>query len=379
MQATMRKGKAPKSVDLYLKSSADFANKDEAMTLSLAIPATVSPGPSLGASGTTANTKDVVTGITGLVPGFLVNNFAASQREVYITKEKIKGEDYYVYAFIFATTATNNHSWKAGVEQLIFSIQLNGCVSDCDPLNVSLVNLPDGGAESRAYWYFQPNTLGDITNYQSPFYGNEETADPINGGSGDGSALSMLSLSGSLNLPIKLNSFNVIEKDCMATVNWISSEESNLMYYSIERSNNGIDFFEVGKLNPANNSLPEKSYSFQDNAPDSKILFYRLKGVDKDGKYSYSKIARQAFSCIANSGISLYPARSTGLFNYRIEPVFEKVMINVVNASGQIILKTMPGGLTGKLDLGNYSDGIYLVQFISGNHIIESKKVIVAR
>ena len=378
MQATMRKGKTPKTVDIYLKSSADFAQKDEAMTVSLAIPATVAPGPSLGASGTTANTVGAVSGISGLIPSFLVNNLAASQREIYISKEKIKGEDYYVYAFIFATTASTEHSWKAGVEQLVFSIQFTGCVSNCEPMNVLLVSLPDGGAEGRAYWYFQPNTLGDITNYQNPFYGNEETTEPTNGGSGDGSALSTISLAGALVLPIKLNSFNVDAKDCMATINWVSSEESNLMHYSIERSNNGIDFLEVGKLNPTYNTSPEKNYSFQDTEPDSKILYYRLKAVDKDGKFSYSNIVKQTFPCIT-SGISLFPSRSTGIFNFKLPPGNEKVIINVVNASGQSVLKSSPGRLSGILNLGSFSDGLYLVQFVSGNNIIDSKKVIVAR
>ena len=70
MQATIKPGITPSTIDIYLKPSSSFSQKDEAMTFVLAIPANVLPVPSMGSSGVTSNTTGAVTGITGFSPIF---------------------------------------------------------------------------------------------------------------------------------------------------------------------------------------------------------------------------------------------------------------------------------------------------------------------
>lgn len=377
MQATIKAGNTPRTIDVYLKSSASFSQKDESMTLSLAIPSTVSPAPTLGASGTTANNTGSVSGITGLVPNFLVNNFGATQREVYISKEKINGEEYYVYAFIFATTATSSHDWVAGVEQLIFSIQFNGCISNCDPIPEMLVSLPNGGNEGRAYWYFQANTLGDITNYQNPFYKNSESSEPSNGGSTDGSALSTITLSTAVSLPVKLNSFDVTSENCHAKLDWVTSVENNLAYYCIERSENGVNFSEISKVNPSFSGAI-KAYTFQDNNPTSAFMYYRLRMVDKDGKSGFSKILPARFDCLGKKIMVIYPTASKGLFTVRLSPGLERAQIKVINAAGQHVASDYSNKLLRTINLNRFPNGIYMVELCDKNLKIESAKIMVA-
>ena len=379
MQATIKKGSTPRTVDIYLKPSSSFSQKDEAMTLSLTFPATVLPAPSLGPSGTTTNSTGPVSGIVGLVPNFLVDNLASTQREVYISKEKVNGEDYYVYAFIFANTASANHDWVAGEEQLIFSIQFNGCVSNCDVSNIMLVNLPNGGSEGRAYWYFQPNTLGDITNYQNPYYQNEQTGAPVNGESNDGSALSVVTLTPSVSLPVVLKSFNVNSQDCSARLDWVSNVERDFSYYAIERSEDGVHFFEITKIQPKVVEGMEKEYSFVDVNPVSKTIFYRLRMVDKDGQSNYSNTLSLKLDCLKQSPVSIFPTISKGVFNYRLLPGLEKSEITVFNSSGQVVYKYLPAALSGVINLVNLSSGIYLARVIHNNNLIESRKIIIAR
>ncbi|TDH18324.1 hypothetical protein EXU57_23490, partial [Segetibacter sp. 3557_3] len=195
MQGTIKRGSTPNTVDIYLKPSASFSQKDESLTFVLAVPASVAPAPTMGSAGVTPNTTGPVSNISGLQPNFLVVNYGATSREVMVTTQTINGASYYIYTFIFAGTATNNHDWVAGQEQLIFSVQFNGCTANCDQLNnILLVNLPAGGVQGNSYWYVQVNTLGDITNYPAPFYQNPQSSTPVNGGSPDGAALSYIGL-----------------------------------------------------------------------------------------------------------------------------------------------------------------------------------------
>lgn len=190
MQASLRAGNTPRTVDIYLKASETFSQKDESMTFVLAVPENGSAAPTLGSSGVSTNGKGAVTGIAGLQPNFLENNLGSTSREVFVSKQTINDKTYFVYTFIFAGTATNNHNWTKNVEQKMFSIQFNGCTTDCNPGEILLVNLPNGGQKGTDYWYFQANTLGDITNYRTPFYKSEKSKRILNGESVNGSKLS---------------------------------------------------------------------------------------------------------------------------------------------------------------------------------------------
>lgn len=378
MQATIKAGVTPRTIDIYLKSSASFSQKDESMTFTLAIPSNVLPVPSMGSSKVTENTTGAVTGITGLQPNFLINNFGATQREVFVSTESITGTSYYIYTFIFATTATTNHDWIADVEQQIFSIQFNGCTSNCDPINEMLVNLPNGGANGNSYWYFQSNTLGDITNYQNPFYKNAESTDPVNGGSFEGSALSTIALASAVSLPVKINSFEVKADGCNANISWVASLENDLSYYGIERSVNGINFYEIGKINASAPAGIIKEYSFFDNNATSAFSYYRLKIVDNDGKLYFSKIESVKFDCLEKKIISIFPTEGSGVFNIKLSKGLENAAIKVLNSIGQEVIKNVSGNLFRSLNLKQFSNGIYLVQVISNNKIIENVKIVLA-
>jgi len=378
MQATIKAGITPRTIDIYLKPSASFSQKDEAMTFVLAIPANVLPVPSMGSSGVTTNTTGAVTGITGLQLNFLIDNLGSAQREVYVSTETINGASYYIYIFIFAGTAAANHDWIANTEQQIFSIQFNGCTSNCEPMNELLVNLPNGGTNGNAYWYFQSNTIGDITNYAAPFYANAESGTPVNGGSGDGSALSKIALAQPVTLPIKLKSFNARANGCSVNTTWEIATEVNASYYVIERSESGFDFSEIGRLNAARQNEVSNNYSFLDNTAPAGTLYYRLKLLSKDGTYSYSDVEMVNLSCSGKGNIRVYPTLTKGMVNVRLPVGYERSIIRVINSVGQEVATDATNNLFRNINLKGLVSGTYLVQVINNNEIADNVKIVLA-
>ncbi len=71
---------------------------------------------------------------------------------------------------------------------------------------------------------------------------------------------------------------------------WTTSIEKELNYFEIERSNDGLNFEKVGIVNAIGNSTNKNEYSYTDYTSFSDKKYYRLKQVDKNGLYSYSKI-----------------------------------------------------------------------------------------
>ena len=378
MQATIKAGSTPRTIDIYLKPSATFSQKDEAMTFTLAIPATVTPAPSMGSAGVTTNTTGAIAGITGLQPDFLIDNLGSTQREVYVSTETINSASYYIYTFIFAGTAAANHDWTANTEQQIFSIQFTGCTSNCDPMNELLVNLPNGGTNGNAYWYFQSNTIGDITNYATPFYANAESGTPVNGSSSDGSSLSTLALATPVALPITLEYFNARQKECSVSTTWKTVSEENAGSYEIERSENGFDFSEIGRVNPSGKNEVSNNYSYSDNSAHAGTLYYRLKLVSKDGTYSYSNVEVVNLSCSGKGNIKVYPTLTKGSINVRLPAGYERSIIKIINLFGQEVATDATNNLLRNINLKGLASGTYLVQVINNNEIADNVKIVLA-
>jgi hypothetical protein len=90
-------------------------------------------------------------------------------------------------------------------------------------------------------------------------------------------------------LPVTLLNFTSTLLNKTVQLQWQTTSEINSSYFLVEKSSDGINFSGIGKVNAAGNSTSLKQYSFIDNNPLS-INYYRLKEVDLDGKYVYSKI-----------------------------------------------------------------------------------------
>jgi uncharacterized repeat protein (TIGR01451 family) len=93
-------------------------------------------------------------------------------------------------------------------------------------------------------------------------------------------------------LSVKLTSFSVsLLNDNSAGLKWITQSETNNDYFQIERSDDGIHFTSRGTVTGNGTSGLTHSYGFTDDInTSSKIVYYRLKDIDKDGKFGYSTI-----------------------------------------------------------------------------------------
>ncbi|MCB9361411.1 MAG: T9SS type A sorting domain-containing protein [Flavobacteriales bacterium] len=112
-------------------------------------------------------------------------------------------------------------------------------------------------------------------------------------------------LAASLVLPITLTQFNVTCKDGQPFLSWNTSSEINNDYFTIERSNDAINFIEVDKIVGAGNSNVSVDYNWQDDGSLMGINYYRLKQTDFDGKYSYSEMG--VSNCKIEGDFNLYP------------------------------------------------------------------------
>lgn len=174
-------------------------------------------------------------------------------------------------------------------------------------------------------------------------------------------------------VPIILSSFNISAKNNKPLLSWTTQTEVNADYFSIRKSINGSDFYEIGKVSATGNSVIEKNYSFSDEKISSAInyVYYALATVNKDGKTQLSPIKiyknKTATPKLIIS-LSPNPVSSMGHLMLQFNADKPGVMIaKLMDEQGKLVLKSelsaVQGINNGHIHLGNVSAGIYTIYF----------------
>ncbi|CAN5421596.1 hypothetical protein BH23BAC1_BH23BAC1_27040 [soil metagenome] len=107
-------------------------------------------------------------------------------------------------------------------------------------------------------------------------------------------------------LPVDLISFSGEVKENKAVLEWKTATETNNEGFLVEKSKNGIDFYEIAFLEGKGNSLEIQHYFFED-WEFLENSFYRLRQIDFNGDFSYSKIIHLIKTGENGLEISIYP------------------------------------------------------------------------
>jgi hypothetical protein len=179
-------------------------------------------------------------------------------------------------------------------------------------------------------------------------------------------------------LPVHVVHFSGVIDKSNAVLNWETSNETNIEHFAIERSFDGLQFEKAGSVAAASNGSQNNHYSFTDyNIVGSKV-FYRLKKVDKDGRFEYSRIislqhksSSSAFTVMPNPASDLIAVQYKGLLD-------ENTEVLLYNVNGTLIQKTKinKGQTIAYFNIETLYDGTYILK-IQNSSISESHKVIV--
>ncbi len=90
-------------------------------------------------------------------------------------------------------------------------------------------------------------------------------------------------------LPVKLVSYKGQQTGEYVLLTWTSATEIGNSYFSLEKSNDGVNFTDMGKVHGSGNSNTLKNYHLLDVKPADGINYYRLKQTDTEGKQEVLK------------------------------------------------------------------------------------------
>ncbi len=91
-------------------------------------------------------------------------------------------------------------------------------------------------------------------------------------------------------LNTKLISFTGrLQNNNSSILNWIVSDETGIVKYEVEKSDNGNNFTTIGRAD-ATNSSTLLEYYYKDENSIAKNIYYRLKIISKNGLHQYSNV-----------------------------------------------------------------------------------------
>ncbi len=176
----------------------------------------------------------------------------------------------------------------------------------------------------------------------------------------------------SVPLPITLISFNgqFINADDVR-LNWITTNELNMLSYFVERSKDGINFTAMGELQAKGIGSIRADYSFTDKRVQHDLLYYRLKLKERSGKLFYTKTITLSRSKMTNGFIAPNPVQrgSDAVLTLRSATDKNFIRINIFNSQGQLMLaenKTLKSGRNEiQISTNGLAKGIYYVNVLS--------------
>lgn len=99
-----------------------------------------------------------------------------------------------------------------------------------------------------------------------------------------------------ITLPIKLTKFDANAEGNNVLLTWQTASELNSAKFIVERSRDANVFMPIGELPAKGKSNDQVSYTLRDRGPQEGMNYYRLKQVDLDGSFEYSKILPVRFA-----------------------------------------------------------------------------------
>jgi Zn-dependent metalloprotease len=164
-------------------------------------------------------------------------------------------------------------------------------------------------------------------------------------------------------LPVTLVKFDGKHTAEGNQLKWTTTSETDNAYFAVEESINGRTFSEIGRVQGTGTSAVTNEYSFIDTDFNKGITYYRLKQVDTDGKFAYSRII--AIDALRAGNVKFYPNPVQSSLAIEL-PGSNAQWVNarIINTAGQEVLSRERVSVkNGKLNLnlGKLPSGIYQV------------------
>lgn len=156
-------------------------------------------------------------------------------------------------------------------------------------------------------------------------------------------------------LPLVWVSLDAVAKDDKISISWQTYYEVNCDFFEVEKSDDGLSFYSIAKVKSHNNASSFNTYDVKDKNANNTSIYYRIKQVDFDGKYSYSKIIAVPMTI---SKTMIYPNPSVDIIYVRSDKTIDNFVIKDIFGKVQI----SGTSLGSSIDISSLTNGNYIIE-----------------
>jgi len=181
-------------------------------------------------------------------------------------------------------------------------------------------------------------------------------------------------------LPVTLVSFTGKLDGSVASLTWKTASEINNDYFEVQRSTDGIEFVEIGRVNGNGTTNLTSAYFFEDRSLLKGNNYYRLKQFDFDGKSSYSNVIVLDYDGSTPLGVYMYPNPTTSqdINAELLNASNEVIAIRIIDMAGRVPFQSTVQGESKIIHLktDDLKPGLYVVEVTQGNQRVVRRLII---
>ena len=189
--------------------------------------------------------------------------------------------------------------------------------------------------------------------------------------------------------PVEFTAFTASANYGEVNLQWITATETNNQGFEVQRSN-GSDFETIAFVAGHGTTTETQVYNYSDKSVGVATYSYRLKQIDFDGTFDYSKVINATVPAPAQFALDQNypnPFNPSTKINFQLK-VDSKVSLKVFNILGQevatlINTNLVAGAHNVNFDASKLNSGVYLYRIeatgIDGSNFMDVKKMILTK
>lgn len=175
-------------------------------------------------------------------------------------------------------------------------------------------------------------------------------------------------------LPVTFSSFTAQKMNKTVKLNWATEQEFNSSHFMIERSANGRSWQSYTSIAAAGNSSNHIEYTAYDNLPLNGTGYYRIKQVDKDGRFQVSVVRSVRFDL--GYTISVTPNPAKDFITVTMDKINNSLStIQFFNTAGNLVFTQKTNLSAININTSAYTRGLYFIK-ISNSGEVTTQKII---
>lgn len=184
-------------------------------------------------------------------------------------------------------------------------------------------------------------------------------------------------------LPVNLTSFSASLNNTKVDLKWTTASEVNVSHFIVEKSTDGTNYTDAGMVFSYGSAFETAKYTLSDDIANtqSKVIYYRLRSVDIDGKSQLSATRIIRIDSKESNSITIltYPNPVSNELRITVPANWQnkKAVYELFNANGQIAKRTETANSsqTESINVTSLAPGFYIVRVSCEGQVAQQKIV----